>query len=222
MPLDSRVNQKPGTFQGYSYWIGQAAVLKPAGSLPLTRRAPATTYARGTLVIAPSPDQASPATSACSSTPRIDFLETHRGSDSAEYGDRTYGVFNLAIPNWVLCGFYGRCYQAPPSTVSGQLSDFALTQGFRFLLPHGDRNQENQFGIAIPWRAGLLAGRRLGRANLQPELLRSAQRPDPAGSRPDVAGRQPRDTPVTITSIDGTSQPFANAKLAASLKVGLQ
>lgn len=55
--------------------------------------------------------------------------------------------------NWVLRGFYGRFYQAPPlSTVSGPLLDFALQQGFGFLPLRGERNEENQFGIAIPFR----------------------------------------------------------------------
>jgi len=59
--------------------------------------------------------------------------------------------------NWVLRGFYGRFYQAPPlSTVSGPLLDFALNQGFGFLPLHGERNEESQFGIAIPLRGWTL------------------------------------------------------------------
>jgi hypothetical protein len=59
--------------------------------------------------------------------------------------------------NWVLRGFYGRFYQAPPlSTVSGALLDFALNQGFGFLPLHGERNEESQFGIAIPFRGWTL------------------------------------------------------------------
>ena len=61
----------------------------------------------------------------------------------------------LRVPKltWVLRGFYGRFYQAPPlSTVSGPLRAFALDQGFDFLPLHGERNEENQLGIAIPFR----------------------------------------------------------------------
>jgi outer membrane receptor protein involved in Fe transport len=59
--------------------------------------------------------------------------------------------------NWVLRGFYGRFYQAPPlSTVSGPLLAFALDQGFGFLPLHGERNEEHQVGIAIPFRGWTL------------------------------------------------------------------
>jgi hypothetical protein len=59
--------------------------------------------------------------------------------------------------NWVLRGFYGRFYQAPPlSTVSGPLLAFALDQGFGFLPLRGERNEEHQFGIAIPFRGWTL------------------------------------------------------------------
>jgi hypothetical protein len=65
----------------------------------------------------------------------------------------------LRIPhlNWVLRGFYGRFYQAPPlSTVSGPLLAYALDQGFGFLPLRGERDAENQFGIAIPFRGWTL------------------------------------------------------------------
>jgi outer membrane receptor for ferrienterochelin and colicin len=53
--------------------------------------------------------------------------------------------------NWVLRGFYGRYYQAPPlSTVSGPLADFAVTQGLGFIPLKGERDEENQVGLTIP------------------------------------------------------------------------
>jgi outer membrane cobalamin receptor len=53
--------------------------------------------------------------------------------------------------NWVLHGFYGRFYQAPPlSTVSGPLLNFALDQGFGFVPLRGERDEEHQFGLTIP------------------------------------------------------------------------
>ncbi len=61
----------------------------------------------------------------------------------------------LRIPhlNWVVRGFYGRYYQAPPlSTVSGPLADFAVTQGLGFIALKGERDEENQVGLAIPLR----------------------------------------------------------------------
>jgi outer membrane receptor protein involved in Fe transport len=61
----------------------------------------------------------------------------------------------IRIPrlNWVLRGFYGRYYQAPPlSTVSGPLLAFALDQGFGFLPLHGERDEQHEFGLTIPLR----------------------------------------------------------------------
>jgi outer membrane receptor for ferrienterochelin and colicin len=58
---------------------------------------------------------------------------------------------------WVLHGFYGSYYQAPPlSTVSGSVLDFAAMQGLGILPLKGERNRENQIGLAIPWRGWTL------------------------------------------------------------------
>jgi outer membrane receptor protein involved in Fe transport len=59
----------------------------------------------------------------------------------------------IRIPrlNWVLRGFWGEYYQAPPlSTVSGPLLDYAVSQGLGFIPLHGERDQEHQFGLTIP------------------------------------------------------------------------
>jgi outer membrane receptor for ferrienterochelin and colicin len=54
--------------------------------------------------------------------------------------------------NWVLRGFFGTYYQAPPlSTVSGPLAEFAVMQGLGFIPLKGERDQENQVGLTIPW-----------------------------------------------------------------------
>jgi len=61
----------------------------------------------------------------------------------------------IRIPhlNWIVRGFYGRYYQAPPlSTVSGPLLDYAVTQGLGVIPLKGERDEENQVGIAIPFR----------------------------------------------------------------------
>ena len=61
----------------------------------------------------------------------------------------------LRIPklNWVLHGFWGRYYQAPPlSTVTGPLLDLAVSQGFGFIPLRGERDEENQAGLTIPLR----------------------------------------------------------------------
>ncbi len=60
---------------------------------------------------------------------------------------------------WVLRGFYGRFYQAPPlSTLSGPLLSYATDQGFGFTPLHGERDEENQFGITLPFHGWALDG----------------------------------------------------------------
>ena len=52
---------------------------------------------------------------------------------------------------WVLRGFFGTYYQAPPlSTVQGPLLEYAVMQGLGFIPLKGERDQENQVGVAIP------------------------------------------------------------------------
>jgi len=59
--------------------------------------------------------------------------------------------------NWVFRGFYGRYYQPPPLlTVSGPLIDFANSQNTTFKPLHGERDEEHQFGVQIPFRGWVL------------------------------------------------------------------
>ncbi|MBZ5610625.1 MAG: TonB-dependent receptor [Acidobacteriia bacterium] len=61
----------------------------------------------------------------------------------------------IRIPRlgWVLRGYFGTYYQAPPlTTVQGPLLDFAVTQGLGFIPLKGERDQENQIGLTIPLR----------------------------------------------------------------------
>ena len=54
---------------------------------------------------------------------------------------------------WVLRGFYGRYYQAPPLvTIGGPLLNVAATQGFAFLPLRGERDRQNELGLTIPLR----------------------------------------------------------------------
>jgi outer membrane receptor protein involved in Fe transport len=53
--------------------------------------------------------------------------------------------------NWVLRGFYGHSYQAPPLvTLSGPLISEAHGQQLDFIPLHGERDEEHQFGLTIP------------------------------------------------------------------------
>ncbi len=61
----------------------------------------------------------------------------------------------LTVPHvhWVLRAFWGHYYQAPPLvTASGPLLQFVNANNLGFLPLHGERDEEHQFGIAIPWR----------------------------------------------------------------------
>jgi outer membrane receptor protein involved in Fe transport len=69
--------------------------------------------------------------------------------------------------NWVFRGFYGHFYQAPPlDTISGPLIQFATSQNLGFIALHGERDEEHQFGVTIPFRGWTLdADNFLTRAN---------------------------------------------------------
>jgi outer membrane cobalamin receptor len=65
----------------------------------------------------------------------------------------------LVVPRlkWVLRGFYGDYYQAPPLlTVSGPLLQFVNSQNLSFIPLHGERDREYQLGITIPYRGWTL------------------------------------------------------------------
>ena len=65
----------------------------------------------------------------------------------------------LRIPklDWVFRGFYGRFYQPPPlNTTSGPIVQFAQANSTSFLPLHGERDEEHQFGVQIPFRGWLL------------------------------------------------------------------
>ena len=59
--------------------------------------------------------------------------------------------------NWVLRGFYGRFYQPPPLlTATGPIVQFAQASNTAFRPLHGERDEEHQFGIQIPFRGWVL------------------------------------------------------------------
>lgn len=58
---------------------------------------------------------------------------------------------------WVLRGFYGRFYQPPPRlSVAGPVLQLAASQGFGFLPLKGERDEQHEFGVAIPLRGWTL------------------------------------------------------------------
>ncbi|MDP9340446.1 MAG: TonB-dependent receptor [Acidobacteriota bacterium] len=55
--------------------------------------------------------------------------------------------------NWVFRGFYGHFYQLPPLlTASGPLLQFVNSQNLGFIPLHGERDEESQLGVAIPYK----------------------------------------------------------------------
>lgn len=60
--------------------------------------------------------------------------------------------------NWVFRAFYGHYYQAPPLTsLSGPLLENIQSSGQLSFAPlHGERDEEHQFGVTIPYRGWVL------------------------------------------------------------------
>jgi hypothetical protein len=81
-----------------------------------------------------------------------------RGEFTETSTDPRVGVA-VRIPrlNWVFRGFYGRFYQPPPLlTAQGPVVQFASANNTAFTPLHGERDEEHQFGVQIPYKGWLL------------------------------------------------------------------
>jgi hypothetical protein len=59
--------------------------------------------------------------------------------------------------NWTFRAFYGNYYQAPPLvTASGPLLNLCTQSDCGFIALHGERDEEHQFGVMIPYRGWVL------------------------------------------------------------------
>ena len=69
-----------------------------------------------------------------------------------------FGVaLNIPHLKWTLRGFYGHFYQAPPLiTASGPLLQFANANNTTFAPLKGERDEEFQYGVTIPYRGWVL------------------------------------------------------------------
>ena len=69
-----------------------------------------------------------------------------------------FGVaVNIPHLNWTFRAFYGHYYQPPPLvTASGPLLQFANSSNLNFIALHGERDEEAQFGVTIPWHGWIL------------------------------------------------------------------
>jgi hypothetical protein len=66
-------------------------------------------------------------------------------------------ALNVPHLNWTFRAFYGHYYQAPPLiTVSGPVVNFCNANSCGFLPLHGERDEEHQFGVTIPYRGWTL------------------------------------------------------------------
>jgi outer membrane cobalamin receptor len=86
--------------------------------------------------------------------------QTHFSGGVVENATSPRAGASLRIPrlNWVFRGFYGHFYQAPPlGTLSGPaLNDIRTKQGLDFVPLHGERDEEHQFGVTIPFKGWIL------------------------------------------------------------------
>jgi hypothetical protein len=65
---------------------------------------------------------------------------------------RLGAAFKIPRLNWIVNGFYGYYYQAPPLvTATGPLLDLANGQNFTFAPLHGERDIQWQYGLTIPF-----------------------------------------------------------------------
>jgi hypothetical protein len=85
--------------------------------------------------------------------------QTHFTADIVENATSPRVGVAIKVPrlNWVLRAFYGDFYQAPPLlTATGPLVALANSQNLTFGALHGERDEEHQFGLTIPYRGWAL------------------------------------------------------------------
>ena len=79
--------------------------------------------------------------------------QTHFSGGVAENATspRLGATIRLPGVNWLLRGFWGKFYQAPPlTTLSGPLLQYVQSSELGFLPLHGERDEEYQIGLTIP------------------------------------------------------------------------
>jgi hypothetical protein len=91
-------------------------------------------------------------------TPRLNLMGglretyfTSTGVTENASNPRLGFTYRIPVLEWVLRGFAGTFYQAPPlATVSGPLLAYAQSSNLGFIPLHGERDKEWQVGVAIP------------------------------------------------------------------------
>jgi hypothetical protein len=80
--------------------------------------------------------------------------QTHFAGPTTESAidPRLGATIRLPRLGWVLRGFWGKFYQPPPlETLSGPLLAYAASSALAFLPLHGERDEEYQVGLTVPW-----------------------------------------------------------------------
>jgi hypothetical protein len=79
------------------------------------------------------------------------------GVSETEISPRFGVALNVPHLNWTFRAFYGHYYQPPPLvTASGPLLQFANENDLKFAPLNGERDEEAQFGVTIPWHNWIL------------------------------------------------------------------
>src|ERR1700686_5225733 len=75
------------------------------------------------------------------------------GVSESAISPRFGAALNIPRLSWTFRAFYGHYYQAPPLiTSSGPLLQLANTNNLGFIKLNGERDEEHQFGVTIPFR----------------------------------------------------------------------
>jgi outer membrane cobalamin receptor len=85
--------------------------------------------------------------------------QTHFSGGVVENASSPRVGASVRIPKlkWVFRSFYGHFYQAPPlGTASGPLVQLVTDQNLGFIPLHGERDEEHQFGVTIPFQGWTL------------------------------------------------------------------
>jgi hypothetical protein len=85
-------------------------------------------------------------------------LSSFHGGVTENFADPRFGAA-VSVPglHWVLRGFYGRYYQAPPlASIHGPLLAYANANNTGFEVLRGERDEEHEFSIQIPYRGWAL------------------------------------------------------------------
>jgi hypothetical protein len=89
----------------------------------------------------------------------VGMRPTHFSGGNSEdaISPRFGAAVNLPRLNWTFRAFYGHYYQAAPLlTVGGPLEGFCTANDCGFLPLRGERDEEHQFGVTIPYRGWVL------------------------------------------------------------------